>query len=69
MDHLCRRGDSRRDFMKKAATKAVWTAPALTLLVAASAQPAHAQHGYGGADDAQCGGLRALRRRTYSGKK
>jgi len=37
---------SRRGFMKGAAHKAAWVAPALAVMVAASSTPAHAQHRY-----------------------
>jgi hypothetical protein len=37
------KGTSRRDFAKKVA----WTAPALTLMMAASSQPARANFSYG----------------------
>jgi len=62
-------GDSRRGFIKQAAKKAAWAAPTMTLLVAASAQSAGAQHGYGGAGEAQYGELRGLRRRVGSGEE
>lgn len=62
-------GDSRRGFIKQAAKKAAWAAPTMTLLVAASAQSARAQHGYGGAGEAQYGELRGLRRRLCAEKE
>ena len=62
-------GDSRRGFIKQAAKKAAWAAPTMTLLVAASAQSARAQHGYGGAGEAQYGELRGLRRRVCAEKE
>lgn len=62
-------GASRRGFIKQVAKKAAWTVPTITLLVAASAQSARAQHGYGAADEAQYADLRGLRRRTCPGKE
>ena len=62
-------GDSRRGFIKQAAKKAAWTAPTITLLVAASAQSVRAQHGYGTADETQHGDLRGLRRRVCAEKE
>lgn len=62
-------GDSRRGFIKQAVKKAAWAAPTLTLLVAASAQSARAQHGYGGTDTVQYSDLRGLRRRICSEKE
>jgi hypothetical protein len=70
MENLCKAaasGDSRRGFIKKAAKKAAWTAPTITLLVAASAQSARAQHGY--TDETQHADLRGLRRRTCPEKE
>jgi hypothetical protein len=72
MENSCKAaasGDSRRGFIKQAAKKAAWAAPTMTLLVAASAQSARAQHGYGGADEAQYGELRGLRRRVCAEKE
>jgi hypothetical protein len=71
MENLCTTatsGDSRRGFIKQVAKKAAWAAPTMTLLVAASAQSARAQQGYG-ADDAQYGELRGLRRRVCAEKE
>ena len=70
MENLCKNasGDSRRGFMKQVAKKAAWAAPTMTLLLAASAQSARAQQGYG-ADEPQYGNLRDLRRRICSGNE
>lgn len=38
---------SRRKFLTESAKKAAWAAPALTLMMAASATPARATHKYG----------------------
>ena len=38
---------SRRKFLTDSAKKAAWVAPALTLMMTASATPAHATHKYG----------------------
>jgi hypothetical protein len=40
---------SRRKFLTYSAKKAAWAAPALTLMMAASATPARATHKYGNA--------------------
>ena len=72
MENFCKAtasGDSRRGFIKQAAKKAAWAAPTMTLLVAASAQSARAQHGYGDAGEAQYGDLRGLRRRLCAEKE
>jgi hypothetical protein len=72
MENLCKAaasGDSRRGFIKQVAKKAAWAAPTMTLLVAASAQSARAQHGYAGADEGQYGELRGLRRRVCAEKE
>ena len=37
---------SRRNFIKEAARKAIWAAPALAVIMAAGSTPAQAQHRY-----------------------
>jgi hypothetical protein len=49
---------SRRKFLTDSAKKAAWVAPALTLMMTASATPAWAAHKYGEAQTLQDGGAK-----------